>query len=143
MDGRTLEEQEKDIHEVLRKVFRTPPKSAHRLPFANLQGPSSPSWLYGHETTASMLTWMMWELAKDEEYQGQMRDEIAAMRGPRLYAIRLPAANNAGRDDVIPLSTPVQDESGSMVSDPRQEGHDDQHIDLWIQQVDLQRWPAV
>lgn len=29
MDGRTLEEQEKDIHEVLRKVFRTPPKSAH------------------------------------------------------------------------------------------------------------------
>lgn len=31
---------------------------------------------------------MMWELAKDEEYQGQMRDEIAAMRGPRLYAIR-------------------------------------------------------
>lgn len=28
MDGRTLEEQEKDINEVLRKAFRTPPKSA-------------------------------------------------------------------------------------------------------------------
>lgn len=27
-----------------------------------------------------MLTWMLYELAKDEEYQGKMRDEIAAVR---------------------------------------------------------------
>lgn len=38
------------------------------------------SMILGHETTASMLTWMVWELAKDDEYQGKMRDEIAAMR---------------------------------------------------------------
>ena len=27
-----------------------------------------------------MLTWLMYELAKDQEYQEKMRDEIAAVR---------------------------------------------------------------
>ena len=27
-----------------------------------------------------MLTWMMYELAKDQEYQEKMRDEVAAVR---------------------------------------------------------------
>lgn len=34
----------------------------------------------GHETTASTLSWMFWELAKHPEYQERMRKEIREMR---------------------------------------------------------------
>ena len=38
----------------------------------------------GHETTASTLSWMFWELAKHPEYQVKMRAEIRATRAAVL-----------------------------------------------------------
>ncbi len=38
----------------------------------------------GHETTASTLSWMFWELAKHPEYQAKMRAEIRATRAAVL-----------------------------------------------------------
>ena len=36
--------------------------------------------LAGHETTASSMTWLLYELARHPEYQQKMRDEIRAIR---------------------------------------------------------------
>lgn len=36
--------------------------------------------LAGHETTASSMNWLLWELSKDLEYQAICREEIAHVR---------------------------------------------------------------
>jgi cytochrome P450 len=36
--------------------------------------------LAGHETTASTMNWLLWELSKDAEYQGLCREEVARIR---------------------------------------------------------------
>jgi len=36
--------------------------------------------LAGHETTASTMNWVLWELSKDVEYQALCREEIACLR---------------------------------------------------------------
>ena len=36
--------------------------------------------LAGHETTASSMNWVLWELSKDLEYQAMCREEIARIR---------------------------------------------------------------
>jgi cytochrome P450 len=36
--------------------------------------------LAGHETTASTMNWVLWELSKDPEYQALCREEIAHIR---------------------------------------------------------------
>ena len=36
--------------------------------------------LAGHETTASTMNWLLWELSKDTEYQTLCREEIARVR---------------------------------------------------------------
>ena len=36
--------------------------------------------LAGHETTASTMNWLLWELSKDAEYQTLCREEIARIR---------------------------------------------------------------
>jgi len=36
--------------------------------------------LAGHETTASSMNWLLWELSKDAEYQALCREEIARIR---------------------------------------------------------------
>lgn len=36
--------------------------------------------LAGHETTASTMNWLLWELSKDIEYQALCREEIACVR---------------------------------------------------------------
>lgn len=36
--------------------------------------------LAGHETTASTMNWLLWELSKDVEYQALCRQEIARVR---------------------------------------------------------------
>ena len=36
--------------------------------------------LAGHETTASIMNWLLWELSKDTEYQALCREEIARIR---------------------------------------------------------------
>ena len=36
--------------------------------------------LAGHETTASTVSWLLWELAKNPEYQNRLRAEIRNAR---------------------------------------------------------------
>ena len=36
--------------------------------------------LAGHETTASTMNWVLWELSKDAEYQKLCREEIVRFR---------------------------------------------------------------
>ena len=36
--------------------------------------------LAGHETTASSMNWLLWELSKDLEYQAICREEIRQIR---------------------------------------------------------------
>jgi len=36
--------------------------------------------LAGHETTASTMNWLLWELSKDAQYQALCREEIARVR---------------------------------------------------------------
>ena len=36
--------------------------------------------LAGHETTASTMNWLLWELSKDLEYQALCREEITRVR---------------------------------------------------------------
>jgi cytochrome P450 len=36
--------------------------------------------LAGHETTASTMNWLLWELSKDIEYQAICREEITRVR---------------------------------------------------------------
>ena len=40
--------------------------------------------LSGHETTASTMGWLLWELSKDAEYQTLCREEIARVRSEAI-----------------------------------------------------------
>ncbi|EKM51202.1 uncharacterized protein PHACADRAFT_165799 [Phanerochaete carnosa HHB-10118-sp] len=64
--------------------------------------------LAGHATTASTLTWMVYELARNQDYQNKMREEIVAARS-RLH--------ESAADDVIPLEQPVRTTSGKYVTE--------------------------
>ncbi|KAF8512621.1 cytochrome P450 [Hysterangium stoloniferum] len=104
-------------------------------------------FLAGHETTASTLTWTVYELARHPEYQKLVKDEIkatreqASRRGDKelsvadldsmkyLLAIMketlrfhpiIPALHRvAGEDDVIPLSTPATGKTGETITSVR------------------------
>jgi len=99
--------------------------------------------LAGHETTASTLTWLFWEIAKVPEYQEKMRAEIveskqamldrgdttftlddlnsmtyclAAIKETlRFHPIVFQLFRTAGRDDVIPLAYPIVDKNGNTL----------------------------
>ncbi|KAF8582153.1 cytochrome P450 [Ramaria rubella] len=100
----------------------------------------------GHETTASTLTWMLYELSRHPGYQSRVRDEIkvaraqAAHRGGmdgelsvadldsmkytialiketlRYHSIVLFLYRTASRDDMIPLSVPLTTTSGEKIT---------------------------
>lgn len=36
--------------------------------------------LAGHDTTATTLTWLLWEVAKNQDFQDKMRAEVAEKR---------------------------------------------------------------
>ncbi|KAI0263473.1 cytochrome P450 [Gloeopeniophorella convolvens] len=97
--------------------------------------------LAGHDTTASSLTWYLWEVAKNPESQVRVREEIIAARGRnggaefsaadldsmtytqatlkesmRLHPIVYQLAREAGRDDVIPLAFPITTKTGEQIS---------------------------
>ncbi|KAI0319080.1 cytochrome P450 [Amylostereum chailletii] len=100
--------------------------------------------LAGHDTTASTLSWWLWELAKHPESQTKMREEVAAVRakveargetefniadlegmsymqatlkeGMRLHPIVWELGRVAGQDDVIPLASPVTTKTGEEIS---------------------------
>ncbi|KZV64469.1 cytochrome P450 [Peniophora sp. CONT] len=100
--------------------------------------------LAGHDTTASTLTFWLWELAQNPEWQKRVREEVRAVRrkiaargdsqwsiadyegltimratlneAMRLHPIVWILAREAGQDDVIPLATPITTKSGQKVS---------------------------
>ncbi|KAH7927052.1 cytochrome P450 [Leucogyrophana mollusca] len=101
--------------------------------------------LAGHETTASTMSWLLYELARHPEDQQTMREEIAAFRRTiqarggndfgtsdfeampftnaviketlRLYPIAHNFNRYADRDDVIPLAQPVVLKTGKVASE--------------------------
>lgn len=98
----------------------------------------------GHDTTASSLTWLLYELSKHPEDQQRIRDEIKAARanaeargdndllpsdfnnmdftnavikeGLRLHPIVPTLIREADSDDVIPLSHPIKTKSGNIIN---------------------------
>jgi len=100
--------------------------------------------LAGHDTTASSLTWWLWELAKNPDSQSRARKEVkdvlakAIARGDtdfalsdiedmhylqatvkeamRLHPIAWSLGRQAGQDDVIPLSFPILSKTGQTIS---------------------------
>ncbi|OCH85106.1 PAH-inducible cytochrome P450 monooxygenase PC-PAH 1 [Obba rivulosa] len=101
--------------------------------------------LAGHETTASSVTWLLWELAKHQEWQSKLREEISCIRDRvtargdadfsvadydamshmvatmkeslRFHPIVHTLVRVAERDDIIPLSKPVVSATGELVSE--------------------------
>ena len=51
-----------------------------RLTMEEMVAQMSTLMLAGHETTASTLTWYLWELAKNPDYQDKLREEVLAVR---------------------------------------------------------------
>ncbi|KAI0756691.1 cytochrome P450 [Daedaleopsis nitida] len=98
----------------------------------------------GHETTASTLSWMFWELAKHPKYQARMRAEIRATRAAvvargddrfsiddldsmttvlnaiketlRFHPIVFNLQRVAAKDDIIPLAEPIRTTTGEMIN---------------------------
>ncbi|KAI0721412.1 PAH-inducible cytochrome P450 monooxygenase PC-PAH 1 [Cerioporus squamosus] len=101
--------------------------------------------LAGHETTASTLSWLLWELSRHPEYQSKMREEIKAIRARvaargdedfsvndldsmtyclaamkevlRLHPIAYLTERQATRDDVLPLAYPITLATGETVNE--------------------------
>ncbi|OCH96330.1 cytochrome P450 [Obba rivulosa] len=99
--------------------------------------------LAGHETTATSLDFMLWELAKRPECQAKIREEIAALRSKvlargkieytledldnlryttaavkeslRLHAVVYHLTREATKDDILPLSEPILSRDGQLV----------------------------
>jgi cytochrome P450 len=100
--------------------------------------------LAGHDTTANTMCWVLWELSKNLDIQSRLRAELfeacrehgleddeAELSSPildnlpllnavikeclRMHPIVPNLVREAGKDDVIPLSFPVQTISGKMV----------------------------
>ncbi|KAI0701973.1 cytochrome P450 [Cytidiella melzeri] len=103
--------------------------------------------LAGHETTANTLTWMLWELSKQPQFQDQLREEIKQKREEvagrdgegadfrmedlegmpflqallkeilRFHPIVYHLLRRAGKDDVLPLSEPITTSTGAVISE--------------------------
>ncbi|KAF8517110.1 cytochrome P450 [Gautieria morchelliformis] len=101
-------------------------------------------FLAGHETTASTVTWALYELSRHSDFQTKVRQEIkvtreqAAQRGDhylsiadldsmtcllalmketlRYHPIVSGLARVAGRDDVIPLAIPQKTRAGEAIT---------------------------
>jgi cytochrome P450 len=95
----------------------------------------------GHDTTASTVAWILWELAHDQDSQARFRDEIKKMKaskaektpfssadydsmaflnaiikeGLRLHPIVPNLLRQASRDDIIPLSEPITTNDGHLI----------------------------
>jgi len=100
--------------------------------------------LAGHETTASTVTWALYELSRHPEFQNVVREEIKATRAQatqrgdygmsvadvdsmkyllalmketlRYYPIVHALVRSAGRDDIIPLATPQTTKTGETLT---------------------------
>ncbi|KAG7448514.1 cytochrome P450 [Guyanagaster necrorhizus] len=96
----------------------------------------------GHETTATTLTWTLYELAKSPDLQAKLRHEVKDMEKAiggadfsaanfesmpylqavmkealRMHPVSYYGLREAARDDVIPLSKPIMLRDGSVVKE--------------------------
>lgn len=115
----------------------------HRMKDEEVVDHLSSLLLAGQETTASTLTWFLWEIARHPESQERIREEIATIyrrtdtsgvelstadllnmeytqaalkESMRLHPIIWMLWRVAGQDDTIPLAFPVTTKSGQPVS---------------------------
>lgn len=63
---------------IVRANFSEDPKS--KLSEQEMLAQMSTLTLAGHETTASMLHWYLWELARNPHFQEKLREEVVAVR---------------------------------------------------------------
>ncbi|EMD32080.1 hypothetical protein CERSUDRAFT_77670 [Gelatoporia subvermispora B] len=117
--------------------------SKQKLSRAELADQIATLVIAGHETTASTLNYILWELAKASQYQAKIRKEIrilrdaVAQRGDleytsedlesmkyavavvketlRLHPIVFHTTREAARDDVIPLSESIRSTTGELI----------------------------
>ncbi|KAI0714601.1 cytochrome P450 [Earliella scabrosa] len=137
-------EKKKDIMSILVKANASEnPKQ--RLTDEEMMSQMATFLLAGHETTASSMTWLLYELARHPEYQSKMRAEVKAIRARvaergdedfsvsdldamtyclaamkevlRLHPIVYLLARQAGRDDVLPLANPITTSDGETVTE--------------------------
>jgi len=121
-------------------------KQSNKLSDIELMSEIGTLVMAGHVTTANLLSWALWELAKDIELQSRIRKEIAEttnrarekgqMAGiefdeydnmtllvafmkevVRYHPVLWVGGRQALEDSVIPLSHPVELESGTIVNE--------------------------
>ncbi|KAI8989230.1 PAH-inducible cytochrome P450 monooxygenase PC-PAH 1 [Trametes punicea] len=138
------DEKKKDIMSILVKANASEdPKS--RISDEEMISQMATFLLAGHETTANSMTWMLWELARHPDHQTKLRDEVKAVRARvtergdsdfsisdldsmtyvqaamkevlRLHPIVFLLVREAGRDDVIPLGTPITTTTGEVIDE--------------------------
>ncbi|EMD34485.1 hypothetical protein CERSUDRAFT_97741 [Gelatoporia subvermispora B] len=136
------EEGKKDVMSLLVKANASEnPKT--RLSDAEMTAQMATITIAGHDTTATTLTWLFYELAKHPEYQSKMREEIRVARSSmtargensfspddldsmtycmaalketlRFHAIVHGLPRVAVRDDIIPLQYPVVSNTGELI----------------------------
>ncbi|TFY57340.1 hypothetical protein EVJ58_g7078 [Rhodofomes roseus] len=149
------DEHGKDLMSILVRA-NTSENPKYRLTDSEMTAQVATFLLAGHETSAGTLTWLLWELAKDVNYQRKMREEIATARADviargdadftvadlesmeyvnaaikeimRLHPIVYLLVRVADKDDVIPLSRPITTATGEKISEiPISKG---QHISV-------------
>ncbi|OCH87516.1 cytochrome P450 [Obba rivulosa] len=136
------EEGKKDIMSVLVRANASEDARA-RLSNAEMIAQMGTITIAGHDTTATTLTWLLYELSKNPDYQIKMREEIRMIRSSvtargdtnfsaedldamkycmaalketlRYHAIVLGLPRVAEKDDVIPLQYPVVSKSGELI----------------------------
>ncbi|ESK91018.1 cytochrome p450 [Moniliophthora roreri MCA 2997] len=134
-------EGSKDILSLLVKANASE-NSASRLTEEEMIAQMRTLLLAGHETSATSLSWVLYELARHSEVQQKLRDEIRAMERSR-GGVKLTAADFdnmpymaavlkeslrvhpavyqnyrlAARDDVLPLSKPITTLTGEVISE--------------------------
>ncbi|TFK96159.1 cytochrome P450 [Pterulicium gracile] len=141
-----LMEDEKENKDVLSLLVRAnkDEEAKHKMNDDEILCQMSTIILAGHDTTANTMAWTLYELSKHQDVQTALRDEIMDARKEhgiadddplstqmldalpllnaviketsRMHPIVPNLAREAGKDDVIPLSYPVQTRSGEWVN---------------------------
>jgi len=79
--------------------------------------------LPGHETTAGTLSWMLLELARHQDVQTKLGQEIRAMERTilkevlRYHSVAINLNRVSANDDVLPLSKPIIPVTGEVINE--------------------------
>ncbi|KAH9926684.1 cytochrome P450 [Fomitopsis serialis] len=69
-------------------------------------------FIAGHETTSFGTAWCLWALARAQDVQQKLRDEL--LDTLRVHAPVRATGRTATKDDILPLSEPVIDQNGRV-----------------------------